>query len=118
AEMLCGYAVHLDRLESAGADDLLSSTDLADLLVRQGTPFREAHGIVAGLVRRALDGGKRLSELTDDELAEAAPQLGAELRAALEPGASVESKGSEGGTSLPRVREQLAQARAVREEGG
>ena len=116
AKMLRGIAFHRERLEAAGADELLAATDLADLLVRQGTPFREAHGIVAGLVRRALDGGKRLSELTDDELAEAAPQLGAELRAALEPGASVESKVSEGGTSLPRVRDQLAQARHVLEE--
>ena len=116
AEMLRGISFNRARLEAAGADELLAATDLADLLVRQGTPFREAHGIVAGLVRRALDGGKRLSELTDDELAEAAPQLGPELRAALEPGASVESKVSEGGTSLPRVRDQLAQARHVLEE--
>ena len=40
------------------------ATTVADLLVRRGVPFREAHGIVAGLVRRALEQGRRLSELT------------------------------------------------------
>ena len=46
------------------------------LLVRQGVPFREAHGIVGGLVRTAVDQGKQLSELTDAEVAE----LGAAAR--------------------------------------
>ena len=47
----------------------LAATDVADLLVRRGVPFREAHGIVGGLVRHALEQGKRLSELTPEELA-------------------------------------------------
>ena len=48
-----------------------------------GVPFREAHGIVGGLVRAAVERGKRLSELTEEELRELAPQLdGAVLRAA------------------------------------
>ena len=47
----------------AASDELLAATDVADLLVRRGMPFREAHGVVAGLVRSAIDQGKRLSEL-------------------------------------------------------
>ena len=62
-------------------------------------PFREAHGIVAGLVRYAVDRGKALSELTDDELAELAPALDAEYHELLRDGAWLESKVSEGGTS-------------------
>jgi argininosuccinate lyase len=105
AEMLRGLSFDRERLEQAGSDELLVATDIADLLVRQGVPFREAHGIVAGLVRRALDEGKPLSELTEAELGEA-----------LTPEASVEAKISEGGTSLARVKDQLAQARHVLEE--
>jgi argininosuccinate lyase len=102
-----------ERLADAAADELLAATDVADLLVRRGVPFREAHGIVAGLVRRALGRGATLSELTGDELAELAPQLDGGLVEVLSQGAWLESKASEGGTALARVREQLERARAV-----
>src|SRR3954466_2270625 len=107
------------RMEAAARDDFLAATDLADLLVRRGVPFRESHGIVASLVRSAVDQGKRLSELSDAEVAEAAPQLDGGLRDVLAEGAWLESKVSEGGTSLERVREQLGRARAaLREAAG
>src|SRR5207247_9082634 len=56
-EMLRGISFRRDRMAAAAADELLAATDVADLLVRRGVPFREAHGIVAGLGRRALEGG-------------------------------------------------------------
>jgi argininosuccinate lyase len=102
-----------DRLAAAAADQFLAATDIADLLVRRGVPFREAHGVVAGLVRHAIDEGKQLSELTPDELARQSPVLDDEFYALLRDGAWLETKVSEGGTSLARVREQLQQARAA-----
>ncbi len=98
------------RLEAAASDELLAATDVADLLVRRGMPFREAHGIVAGLVRSALDQGKKLSELTPQELAERSDLLDDEFYALLRDRAWLESKVSQGGTSLERVREQLRRA--------
>jgi argininosuccinate lyase len=76
-------------------------------------PFREAHGIVGGVVRAAVDRGKQLSELTEEELVELAPQLDARYYELLRHGAWLESKVSMGGTALARVRDQLAQARHV-----
>jgi argininosuccinate lyase len=114
--MLEGLDFDRERMAAASADEMLAATDVADLLVRRGVPFREAHGIVGGVVRAAVDGGKRLSELTPDELRELAPQLDEEFFELLSDGAWLESKVSEGGTSLPRVRDQLAQARHVLEE--
>jgi argininosuccinate lyase len=103
------------RMEEAASDELLAATDVADLLVRRGVPFREAHGIVAGLVRTALDRGKALSELTREELAEGSDRLDEEFYALLRDRAWLEGKISEGGTSLDRVSEQLEQAvRALR----
>ena len=102
-----------ERLERAAGDELLAATDVADLLVRRGMPFREAHGVVAGLVRHAIDNDKRLSELTPAELAEQSPLLDGEFYRLLEDGAWLETKVSEGGTSLERVREQLPRARAA-----
>src|SRR5918999_2795287 len=75
-DMLAGIEFDRERMAAAASDELIAATDVADQLVRQGVPFREAHGIVGGVVRAAEERGKALSELTDGELAERAPQLG------------------------------------------
>ena len=82
---------------------------------KQGVPFREAHGIVAGLVRQAVDSGRALSELTDDELAELAPAIRdpPDFRKVLSNGEWLESKRSQGGTSLDQVRAQISRARVA-----
>jgi argininosuccinate lyase len=102
-----------ERLEAAASDEFLAATDIADLLVRRGVPFRESHAVVAGLVRHALDEGKRLSELTREELAEFSDRLDDEYYAVLSNGSWLESKVSEGGTASARLHEQLERARAV-----
>ncbi|MEI6448030.1 MAG: argininosuccinate lyase [Actinomycetes bacterium] len=103
-----------DRMRGAAADDLVAATDVADLLVGKGLPFREAHGIVAGLVRTAVDSGRQLGGLTSEELQTASPLLLPEYYELLAPGRTLESKRSEGGTALDRVREQLGRAHASR----
>ena len=116
SEMLQGISFDRERLAAAAADEFTAATDLADLLVRRGVPFREAHGIVAGLVRAALERGKGLSELTAGEVRELAPAVDGGFHELLDYRAALESKISEGGTSLARVREQLANARHVLDE--
>jgi argininosuccinate lyase len=116
AEMLEGIDFNRERMAEAASDEFIAATDVADLLVRRGVPFREAHGIVGGLVRAAVDRGKKLSELTEQELEELAPQLDGGFYELLDEGAWLESKVSDGGTALSRVRDQLAQARQVLRE--
>jgi argininosuccinate lyase len=116
-EMLPGIEYDRERMAAAASDEFIAATDIADLLVREGVPFREAHGIVGGIVRAATERGKGLSQLTDAELGELAPSLSPEaFRALLERNSWLESKVSEGGTALARVQDQLAQARHVLEE--
>jgi argininosuccinate lyase len=114
--MIAAVSFRAERLREAASDELIAATDVADMLVRAGTPFREAHSIVASLVRTALDSGRQLSELTLKELAAHSETLAAhrdELHRVLAQGSWLESKVSEGGTSLARLTEQLAAARAV-----
>jgi argininosuccinate lyase len=111
--MLRTAAFSRERLAAAASDEFLAATDIADLLVRRGVPFRESHAVVAGLVRHALEGGKRLSELTRAELAEFSDHLDDEYYAVLSNGSWLESKVSEGGTASARLREQLDRARGV-----
>ena len=113
AAMLETIGFDRERMAAAASDELLAATDVADLLVRRGVPFREAHGIVGGLVRAAIDRGKLLSELSEDELAELAPQLDGDFYDLLRQSAWLESKVSEGGTSRARVEQQLERAREV-----
>jgi argininosuccinate lyase len=116
-EMVSGLRFNRERMAAAASDEFTAATDVADLLVRQGVPFRQAHAMVGGLVRAAVERHKALSELTDDELAELAPPLAPEAyRTLLDQSSWLESKVSEGGTSLARIDEQLAQARHVLEE--
>jgi argininosuccinate lyase len=115
--MIEGVRFSRERMSAAASDETLAATDVADLLVAEcGVPFREAHGVVAGLVRTALDSGRQLSGLTKDELAEHSEQLAAHSEQyfqALQRDSWLESKISEGGTATVRVREQIALARAV-----
>jgi argininosuccinate lyase len=113
AGMLGSVRFDRNRLLEAAADEFLAATDVADLLVRRGLPFREAHRVVAGLVRRALESGRTLSQLSAEDFAAAHEALDAEVYDVLERSSWLESKVSEGGTALARVREQLEQARAV-----
>jgi argininosuccinate lyase len=114
--MIAGVRFHAQRLREASADELIAATDVADLLVALGVPFREAHGVVAGLVRTALDSDRRLSELSADDLAAHSETLAAHetrFREVLTQSSWLESKVSEGGTALARVREQLELARTA-----
>src|SRR5204863_303660 len=94
--MIAGGRFHREAMAAAASDELIAATDLADLLVKRGTPFREAHGVVAGLVREAVESGRTLAD-------GAVPALGDEAAAVLRQAALLESQVSEGGTALERV---------------
>ena len=63
-----GIAERLDRGH-------LDATTLMEYLIRRGMPQRTAHGVVGGLVRKALDSGVRLSDLSVEEFKAADPSL-------------------------------------------
>jgi argininosuccinate lyase len=102
AGMLEGIAFDRERMEAASGDEMLAATEVADLLVRRGVPFREAHGIVGGLVRDAVERGKSLSELTPEELRERSEQLDDSYYEVLQRSSWLESKRIAGGTGSAR----------------
>ena len=92
-----------------GADSpYLAATDLAEYLVRQGTPFRGAHAIVGDLVRRSLEGEGSLAELVAAD-----PQLGDEAAALLAPGAAVANRVTPGGGGPVSLDAQLVAVRKM-----
>jgi argininosuccinate lyase len=100
------------RLRAALEGGHLCATDLADFLVLQGMPFREAHHVVGGLVRLAEERGVDLADLPDSELAKVHAALGTpEARQALNPELAVERRNVLGGPARVRVVEAISEAR-------
>ncbi len=111
AGMLEGIAFDRERMEAASGDEMLAATEVADLLVRRGVPFREAHGIVGDLVRDAVESGRSLSELTPDELKQRSELLDDDYYEVLRRSSWLESKRIAGGTGSVPLAAQLGEAR-------
>ncbi len=106
-------AIHVNREKMAAALDLgfLEATDMADYLAAKGVPFREAHGIIGGLVLQCTHAGKRLTDLTIEELKAASPKFEKDVYASLTPEAMVRRRDNPGATAPKRVRAALRKSR-------
>jgi argininosuccinate lyase len=93
-------------------DPELLATDLADVLVRAGVPFRKSHEIVGGLIREAERLGLPLSELPDEAFRKASDAFPTTVREVFDFERSVEARDLAGGTSRRSVLAQIASARA------
>jgi argininosuccinate lyase len=92
-----------DRMRAAADSPYAAATDLAELLVRDGVPFREAHAVVGALVRRSLDEGLALADLVATE-----PRLGERGTELLRPGVSVRQRTTPGSAGPAAVAVQRA----------
>ncbi|MDO7881753.1 argininosuccinate lyase [Antiquaquibacter soli] len=97
-----------DRMAELAPQGFSLATDVADWLVRQRVPFREAHEISGALVRYCEENGLDLDEPTDEQYATVSPHLTPEVRSVLTVEGSVASRSGAGGTAPARVAEQLA----------
>jgi argininosuccinate lyase len=105
--ILEGIRFDRDRLLAAAGDEMLAATEIADLLVRRGMPFREAHGIVGDLVRQCVQEGRSLSDLTSEEIRMRSELFDDEYYEVLKQSSWLESKRSEGGTSSASLVRQI-----------
>ncbi len=95
-----------ERMQAAADADVMAATDLAEYLVRGGTPFREAHAIVGQLVRRHLAGEGGLGEL-------AAAEIGPDAAALVRPGIGVRMRTSPGGAGPAAIAPQMESFRGL-----
>jgi argininosuccinate lyase len=97
-----------EAMRAAADEETAAATDLAEFLVRAGTPFREAHAIVGSHVRAHLAGEGSLRDLVAAD-----PRLGPDAAALVAPGVGVRlrtSRGAAGPVALPL---QLGSYRAM-----
>jgi argininosuccinate lyase len=104
---------HEERLAELAPRGHSLATDVAEWLVRQHVPFREAHELAGACVRACDERGAELWELEDDALAAISPHLTPEVRSVLTVEGSLASRSARGGTAPARVAEQLAELREV-----
>jgi argininosuccinate lyase len=112
-ETIAGIEFNGGALEAAVSDDALLATDLADELVRRGVPFREAHGAIGKLVRRAELDRKAISELPAETWVATHPAFDGGQIPSLSAEFSVESRNLPGGTGRTAVVAQLEQANSL-----
>jgi argininosuccinate lyase len=106
--------IHAGRMQAA-LDPAMLATDLADYLVRGGTPFREAHAVAGRAVKRAAELGLPLSELPLAELQALHPGFEESALKVFDFATAVAQRRSTGGTAPDAVRIQLAQAKGLLE---
>ncbi len=97
-----------DKLQSSG---FLTATDIADYLVLQGIPFREAHAITGKTVNHCLKNNKTLEQVSLAELKKISSKFKKDVLDHVSIASSVERKASYGGTAKKRVLEQIARLR-------
>jgi argininosuccinate lyase len=108
AGMVATMTVHAEVLERSAPTGFALATDVAELLVRRGVPFREAHEAVGHLVVWCTVNGKQLHEATDEELAHVSLHLTPEVRSVLDVRGALAARKAVGGTAPDRVRDQLS----------
>lgn len=91
-----------DAMAEAANSPYACATDLAEYLVEQGMPFRDAHAVVGEVVRNALEGQGSMADLVA-----AHPELGDDAAALLAPGVSVTRRTTRGGAGPVAVAAQL-----------
>ncbi|HLR57965.1 MAG TPA: argininosuccinate lyase [Beutenbergiaceae bacterium] len=111
AGMIATLRFHPERMAELAPQGFALATDIAEWLVREGTPFRAAHEIAGACVRVCEERGIELWDLTDADLAEISPDLTPRVREVLSVAGSLASRDSTGGTAPARVAEQLQSAR-------
>jgi len=100
-----------DRLRAGTSNPALLATEVADYLVHQGVPFRQAHDLVGKLLREAERQGKAWTEMTLDDLQKISPHFTEDFKSGPSVETAIATKIVMGGTAIESVRAAIAQLR-------
>ena len=92
-----------ERMYQSALGGYTNATDMADWLVKQGVPFREAHEIIGRLVLQAIEKNVALDNLTLDELNMASDIFDETVFAAISAEACVNARSLPGGPAESAV---------------
>ncbi len=112
-KMVTALDFNKDNMRSAAERGFLNATDLADYLVSQGLPFREAYGIVGEVVDYAYSAGKKIEELNLEELKRFCDDFDASVLDIIGIESCVNRRRSRGGTSPEEVKKQIEEVEDI-----
>lgn len=116
AAMLRGMRVNAAAMRQALKTDFSNATDMADYLVKQGLPFRQAHEVVGKCVAYCLSEQKTLTDLTLEEFKQFSPLFTADIIDAISVETCVAARNSMGGTSPTQVGHAVTIAKSIMEK--
>ena len=108
AEMIAAMTVNEDKCLAAASDPMLLATDLADWLVRQGVPFRQAHELVGKAVAESVSSGTPLNQL---DLPAIDPAFTEEASEVFSLEKALAARTNPGSPSVENVRAEIAKRR-------
>ncbi len=111
--MVATLEFNTERLKELASSGYSLATDVAEWLVKQKVPFRDAHEITGKLVAFAEKNGLELDEVSDAELIAIHPLLTPDVREVLSVSGSIKSRSGAGGTSVSRVLDQISALRRL-----
>jgi len=114
ADMMGAITVKAGNMRQSALRGYATATDLADYLVRKGTPFRDAHEVVGLSVAYGLKNNKDLSEMSLEELKQFSAQIEDDVFDVLTLEGSVAARNHLGGTAPEQVRAAVQRARFSR----
>jgi argininosuccinate lyase len=115
AGMISTMTVRVDRLAAAAPAGYTLATEVAEWLVRNGVPFREAHEVTGSLVALCVARECGLDEVSDEELATVSPHLTPAVRRVLSVPGALASRTTPGSTGPGPVADQLATVQSTLE---
>jgi argininosuccinate lyase len=105
--VVAGLRIHVERMREAASDPMLLATDLAERLVVEGVPFRDAHEAVGRVVAHCLEKDVDLRSLSREDLEAFHPAFPADARDLVDLEGALEGRNLPGGTARVRVSEAL-----------
>src|SRR3989440_10548193 len=112
AAMLPELKIYRERMHAGASDPHLLATDLAEYLVKKGTPFREAHEIVGKIVAHSIGDGIPLNEVSLSKLKRFSPLFDSDVAKVFDVSKALASRRAIGAPSPKNVAAQIKRWRA------
>ncbi|WP_396278186.1 argininosuccinate lyase [Glutamicibacter creatinolyticus] len=107
AGMIATLSFNTERMAELAPQGFALATDIAEWLVRQGVPFRDAHELSGAAVKLAESRGVELWDLSDEDYASISERLTPAVREVLSTAGSLNARNGQGGTAPSAVQAQL-----------
>ncbi len=107
SSIVSGATLKRDSIAARLDRGYLDATSLMEYLIRQGAPQRAAHGVVGRLVRKGIESGKALAEMSLDELRTESDKIESDVYEYLGAANAVNAMKSYGSTAPDQVRFQI-----------